>query len=158
MMTNPDCLFMEEALRLASLGFENDEVPVGAVVVLDGRIVGRGWNQRLGTHDPTAHAEVVALRMATGSLKNYRLPKATLYVTLEPCFMCFGSMIESRVERLVFAAREPRSGVTGSLYDLHNDPRIHHRIIVESGVMEKESRALLQTFFKNRRGEEKAGF
>ena len=158
MTSSPDRLFMEEALRLARRGGEDDEVPVGAVVVLGGKIIGRGWNQGLGTHDPTAHAEVVALRMAAGSLRNYRLPGSTLYVTLEPCFMCFGTMIESRVERLVFAAREPRSGVTGSLYDLHHDPRIHHRIIVESGVMEAESRALLKTFFKNRRGEEKAGF
>jgi len=149
-----DNLFMEEALRLARLAMEEDEVPVGAIVVVDGKTIGSGWNRGIQSHDPTAHAEIVALRMAATSISNYRIPESTVYVTLEPCFMCFGAMLESRVRRLVFASREPRRGVTGSLYDLQNDPRLNHRIIVEEGVMKNESRMLLKHFFEKRRGEE----
>jgi tRNA(adenine34) deaminase len=156
MMNSSDLFFMREALGLARQGSEEGEIPVGAVVVLAGQMIGMGSNRGLRTHDPTAHAEIVALKMAAESCRNYRLSGTTLYVTLEPCFMCFGAMIESRIERLVFAAREPLRGVTGSIYDLHNDPRLNHRIIVMEGIMAQESHALMQTFFEKRRGEKQA--
>lgn len=143
---------MTEALEFAVIGMAAGEVPVGAVVVQGGRKIGWGWNQRVSSHDPTAHAEVVALRMAAAAVGNYRILESTLYVTIEPCFMCFGALLECRVARLVFGAREPRRGVTGSLYDLHNDPRLNHRIVVEEGILESEARRLMTAFFENRRG------
>jgi len=148
-----DGYFMQIALSLARES-RTDDVPVGAVVVVGGEIVGKGANQGRIRHDPTAHAEIVALRMAAETLRNYRLPGSVLYVTLEPCFMCFGALLESRVSRLVFGAREPRMGVTGSLYDLHNDPRLTHRVDVVEGVHAEESTALLRKFFEKKRGRE----
>ncbi len=146
-----DLSFMRAALGLARSGSMVD-VPVGAVVVVGGEIVGEGRNQGLPLHDPTAHAEIVAIRMAAAHFRNYRLPDATLYVTLEPCAMCFGAILESRLHRLVFAAREPKHGVVGSLYDLHNDPRLTHHLRVEEGVCREESIVLLQEFFEKKRG------
>jgi tRNA(adenine34) deaminase len=144
---------MNVALTLARES-RTEDVPVGAVVVVGGEIVGKGVNQGRIRHDPTGHAEIVALRMAAEALQNYRLPKSVLYVTLEPCFMCFGALLESRVSRLVFGAREPRRGVTGSLYDLHNDPRLTHRVEVVEGACAEESAALLREFFEKKRGRE----
>ena len=146
-----DLHFMRMALDLARSG-SMDDVPVGAVVVVGGHVVGEGRNQGRLRHDPTAHAEVVALRAAAARVQNYRLPESTLYVTLEPCVMCFGALLESRVRRLVFAAREPKHGVVGSLYDLHNDPRLTHQFRVEEGVCREEAIRLLQEFFEKKRG------
>ena len=148
-----DLYFMRMALDLARTS-SSDDVPVGAVVVVGGEVMGEGTNQGRLAHDPTAHAEVVALRGAAARCENYRLPESTLYVTLEPCFMCFGAILESRVRRLVFAAREPKHGVVGSLYDLQNDPRLTHRIQVEEGVCREESILLLRDFFEKKRGRE----
>ena len=146
-----DVCFMNKALNLARNGI-GDDVPVGAIVVVGGEIVGEGVNQGRASHDPTAHAEIIALRLAAARLGNYRLPLSTLYVTLEPCLMCLGAMMEGRVHRLVFGARDPKRGVAGSLYDLHNDPRFTHRIKVESGLCEEESGELLRQFFEKKRG------
>lgn len=148
-----DIEFMREALGCAEQALLEGEVPVGAVLVLDGAIVGRGWNRGRITHDPTAHAEMMAIRTAAAGKENYRLEKAILYVTLEPCFMCFGAMLEGRISRLVYATREPRRGVLGSLYDLHNDPRLHHHMDVASGILEVESQRLLKDYFAKKREE-----
>ena len=150
-VSQEDLSFMRVALGLARSASMVD-VPVGAVVVVGGEVVGEGQNQGLPLHDPTAHAEIVAIRMAASRFQNYRLPPATLYVTLEPCVMCFGAILESRIDRLVFAAREPKHGVVGSLYDLHNDPRLTHHLRVEEGVCREESVRLLQEFFEKKRG------
>ena len=146
-----DVFFMNVALSLARKGIV-DDVPVGAIVVVGGEIIGEGVNQGRAIHDPTAHAEIMALRLAAARLRNYRLPLSTLYVTLEPCLMCLGAMMESRVYRLVFGARDPKRGVAGSLYDLHNDPRFTHRIKVDSGLCEEEAGELLRKYFEKKRG------
>ncbi len=127
------------------------EVPVGAVVVLDDELIGEGYNQPIGGHDPTAHAEIVALRNAGQRMGNYRLPGVTLYVTLEPCTMCAGAMIHARVARLVYGAADPRTGAAGSVYDIVADKRHNHRIEVEGGLMGEESAEMLQAFFRARR-------
>ncbi len=150
-MTSRDVFWMQEALLRARKAMDEKDVPVGAVLLLGEEIIGEGWNRGRATNDPTAHAEMVAIRMAASRLGNYRLAGASLYVTLEPCFMCFGAMLEGRISRLVYGAREDRRGVTGSIYDLHNDPRLHHRIEVVSGVLEEESRSLLRNFFEKKR-------
>ena len=146
-----DVFFTNMALSLARKGIV-DDVPVGAIVVVGGEIIGEGVNQGRAIHDPTAHAEIMALRLAAARLRNYRLPLSTLYVTLEPCLMCLGAMMESRVHRLVFGARDPKRGVAGSLYDLHNDPRFTHRIKVDSGLCEEEAGELLRKYFEKKRG------
>ena len=149
---NEDGQWMLEALAEARAAMEKNEIPVGALLVEPGgTILGRGHNQRLYTMDPTAHAEIVALRDAGLRRKNYRLPGTTLYVTVEPCLMCFGALLEARVETVVFGVREPRWGVAGSLYDLQNDPRFPHRIRVREGLLSKECQNLLQLFFRTRR-------
>ena len=143
---------MSEALSEARTAMKKNEIPIGAVLVApNGTILGRGHNQRLSQMDPTAHAEIVALRDAGIHRKNYRLPGTTLYVTVEPCLMCFGALLEARVETVVFGIREPRWGVAGSLYDLQNDPRFPHRIRVREGPLSKECQDLLQSFFRTRR-------
>lgn len=152
-MTGSDRAFMREALELARTAGRNGEVPVGAVLAVGGRKIGWGENRGRTSHDPTAHAEIVALRMAAASCENYRIPGSTLYVTVEPCLMCFGALLEARVARLCFGAREPRRGVAGSVYDLHNDPRMTHKIEVEEGFLDEESRSLMQAFFAGRRGD-----
>ena len=144
--------FMRAALDEASLGFSAGEVPVGAVVVLDGRIVGRGFNQPIGSHDPTAHAEIVAIREAARALGNYRLAGSTVYVTIEPCLMCVGAMVHARVRTLVFGAPEPKAGAVVSNCRAHELPSLNHRIEVVSGVLEEECRAIIQEFFQARRG------
>lgn len=144
--------FMRRALQLAQIAESHDEVPVGAVLVRDNRIIGEGWNQPIGSHDPTAHAEVMALRDAGFREQNYRLPGSTLYVTLEPCPMCAGSIVHARVERVVFGASDPRSGAAGSVFDLlPSDRRFNHRTSVEGGLLAEECGELLRQFFRRRR-------
>ena len=142
---------MDEALREAVSAGERGEVPVGAVVVLDGRVLGRAGNASIAHHDPTAHAEVLALRAAAAVARNYRLPGATLYVTVEPCLMCIGAIIHARVARLVFGCHDPKAGAVGSQFDLAADPRLNHAVAVTAGVSEDECRGLLQSFFQARR-------
>jgi tRNA(adenine34) deaminase len=142
---------MQEALALARAAGEAGEVPVGAVAVLDGRIVGRGANARERDHDPTAHAELTAVREAARSLGRWRLTGVTVYVTLEPCAMCAGAMVLARIDRLVYGASDPKAGAAGSLMDLAQDPRLNHRFPVERGLLGEEAGDLLRTFFRARR-------
>ena len=142
-----DEYFMRQALDLARMADAMGEVPVGAVMVREGRIVGYGYNCPVTTGDPTAHAEIRALRDAAGKVGNYRLPGCTLYVTLEPCVMCIGAMFHARVTRLVYAADDPKTGVCGSLLDLPADTRINHHLMVSRGVLADEAGTLLKQFF-----------
>ncbi|HZV54857.1 MAG TPA: tRNA adenosine(34) deaminase TadA [Rhodocyclaceae bacterium] len=151
-MTADDQRFMREALDLARQAAALDEVPVGAVLVVDGEIVGRGFNQPISRHDPTAHAEIMALRHAADQLDNYRLPGSTLYVTLEPCVMCTGAIMHARVGRVVFGARDPKTGAAGSVVDLYAEDRLNHHADIEGGVLAEECGALLSGFFTARRG------
>lgn len=144
-------LHMRAALDEARKGLEAAEVPVGAVVVADGRIIGRGFNQPIGSHDPTAHAEVVAIRAAARETGNYRLVGSTLYVTIEPCLMCVGAMVHARVGTLVFGAPEPKAGAVVSSCRAHELPSLNHRIEVVAGVLEDDCRAVIQEFFRTRR-------
>jgi tRNA(adenine34) deaminase len=143
--------FMREALAQAGLAAAAGEVPVGAVVVLDGRVVGYGHNQPIGTHDPTAHAEVVALRAAARAVGNYRLTGATLYVTVEPCLMCVGAMVHARIGTLVYGASEPKAGAVDSTQRAHEHPALNHRMVVVSGVLAKECGEQMARFFAERR-------
>jgi tRNA(adenine34) deaminase len=143
--------FMRAALDLAREAAAADEVPVGAVLVVDGEIVGRGFNQPILRHDPTAHAEIMAIRDASARLGNYRLPGSTLYVTLEPCVMCSGAIMHARVERVVFGARDPKTGAAGSVIDLYGEDRLNHHAEIEGGVLAEECGALLSAFFAARR-------
>jgi tRNA(adenine34) deaminase len=153
-MDNPDDRrFMAQALDQARRGAAQGEVPVGAVVVVDGRVVAAAHNRPIALHDPTAHAEILALRAAAAELSTYRLTAATVYVTLEPCVMCIGAMINARVACLKFGARDEKAGAVGSVYDLGRDGRLNHRIEVYGGVMEPECAALLREFFRSRRSE-----
>lgn len=149
----PDERWMEEALRLARLAEVAGEVPVGAVVVCEERIVGRGWNQVISIPDPCAHAEIQALRDAGRELGNYRLSGCELYVTLEPCAMCAGAIIHARISRLVFGARDPKAGAAGGVLQVINHPRLNHRMEVAEGVLAGRCTEILQAFFKQRRGE-----
>src|SRR5512146_1409043 len=144
--------WMREALALAREAGERGEVPVGAVAVLEGRVVGRGANARESAHDPTAHAELLAIQDAARTLGRWRLSGVTLVVTLEPCAMCAGAMVLARIDRLVYGASDPKAGAAGSLMDLSADPRLNHRFPVERGVMAEEAGELLRTFFRTRRG------
>jgi len=146
-----DELFMRQALEAAAAGAREGEVPVRAVVVLGGEVLARAWNRPRGLSDPTAHAEVLALREAARSIGNYRLPGATLYVTLEPCAMCVGAMLQARIARLVFGALDPKAGAAVSLYRLAEDERLNHRLEVTGGVLAEESAALLKEFFERLR-------
>ena len=147
-----DSGFMGLALDLAREAGAAGEVPVGALIVLDGEVVGRGRNQPIGRHDPTAHAEVMALRDAAARLGNYRLPGATLYATLEPCAMCAGAIMHARVGRVVFGARDPKTGAAGSVIDLFAESRLNHHTTVLGGVLADECGSLLSGFFAARRG------
>ena len=142
---------MQAALDEARLALEAGEVPIGAVVVRDGEIVARGQNRVLRDVDPTAHAEMVALRRAAAAVGNYRLNGCTLYVTLEPCAMCAGAMIHARLTRLVFAAIDPKAGAAGSVLGVVNHPRLNHQMVVEQGILAEESAELLRGFFRERR-------
>ena len=142
---------MQAALAEARLAVEAGEVPIGAVVVHDGAIIARGQNRVLRNVDPTAHAEIVALRAAAAALANYRLSGCTLYVTLEPCAMCAGAMIHARIDRLVFAAADPKAGACGSVLSVVNHPRLNHQMQIEQGIAAEESAELLRNFFRERR-------
>lgn len=153
---NDDARHMKAALREAQKALADDEVPVGAVVVhrdADGneRIIGRAHNQRERLKDPTAHAEMIALTQAAAALEDWRLNGATLYVTLEPCLMCAGALVNSRIDRVVFGARDERAGACGSLYSVGLDTRLNHRFTVEGGVLEAECALLLSEFFATKR-------
>ncbi|GMR07473.1 MAG: tRNA adenosine(34) deaminase TadA [Gammaproteobacteria bacterium] len=148
---NSDSDYMQHALHLASTAAEHGEVPVGCVIVRNDEIIGEGYNQPISSHDPSAHAEIIAMRNAGKQINNYRLCDATLYVTLEPCVMCVGAMVHARVKRLVFAAMDPRTGAAGSVYQLTHDTPLNHQLDVTSGVMAEQCGELLTEFFRERR-------
>ena len=146
-----DLFYMKEALRLAEQAAREDEVPVGAVVVSRGEIVGRGYNQREQGKDATLHAETIAIRDACATVGGWRIPESTMYVTLEPCPMCAGAMVNARIDRLVFGACDPKAGAAGTVLNIVDHPVLNHRISVESGLMAEESAALLKEFFGRKR-------
>jgi tRNA(adenine34) deaminase len=150
-VSETDSFFMARALELAREAERAGEVPVGAVIVKDGAIVGEGWNRPISTNDPTAHAEIVALRAASRNLSTYRLLDTTLYVTLEPCAMCASAMVHARVKRLVYAATDPRAGAAGSVFNIVQHTALNHRLECDGGVMAEECGALLRGFFVARR-------
>ena len=146
-----DQQFMRRALELAVQAAADGEVPVGAVLVGDGTVIGEGYNCPIRSHDPTAHAEIVALRRAAADIENYRLTGTTLYVTLEPCPMCAGAIVQARIERLVYATSDPNAGAAGSVFNIVDSPLLNHRLITERGVLADDSAALLREFFQQRR-------
>jgi tRNA(adenine34) deaminase len=146
-----DELWMEEALRCAQRALEAGEVPIGAVVVHRGGIVGRGWNRNITDSDPTAHAEIVALREAGATVGNHRLGDCNLFVTIEPCAMCAGAMVHARIGRLVYGADDPKAGAVRSMMQILNHPQLNHKIEVQGGVLAGRSAELLQAFFRSRR-------
>jgi len=146
-----DATFMQRAIELAREAEAAGEVPVGAVIVRDGQIIAEGWNRPIGAQDPTAHAEMVALRAAAATSDSYRLTGTTLYVTLEPCAMCAGAMVHARVQRLVFAATDPRAGAAGSVFNIVQHATLNHRIDCTSGVLADECSTMLREFFAARR-------
>jgi tRNA(adenine34) deaminase len=150
-----DHFWMQHALDLARRAEAEGEVPVGAVIVKDEQVIGEGWNQPISAHDPTAHAEIMALRAAANKLNNYRLLNTTLYVTLEPCSMCAGAIIHARVKRLVYAAADPKGGAAGSVFSILPGEQLNHRVEITSGVMAEECGDLLSSFFKRRRLQQK---
>jgi tRNA(adenine34) deaminase len=152
MPTPQDLHFMAAAIAEARLAEADGEVPVGAIAVADGQIVGSGHNQPIALGDPTAHAEIIAIRGAASTLRTYRLTAVSLYVTLEPCVMCVGAMINARVARVVYGARDDKAGALGSVYDIGRDGMLNHRFEVVGGVMEAECAALMRVFFRARRG------
>ena len=152
MIMNSDEDYMNLALEEAKKAEAAGEVPVGAILVLAGSVIGRGFNQPITAHDPTAHAEIVALREAALRQGNYRLSTATMYCTVEPCVMCAGAIVHARIARLVFGTPDPKAGAAGSIYNVMTDPRLNHRVDVLSGVCEDASATLLREFFVKRRG------
>ena len=146
-----DHQFMQQAIEQAQLAALEGEVPVGAVLVRDGKVISRAFNQPITHHDPSAHAEMLALRAAAKAEVNYRLPGSTLYVTLEPCTMCAGAMLHARVDRVVYGAPDPKTGAAGSVLDVFSSKQINHQTAVEGGVMSEECGQLLRSFFKERR-------
>ena len=150
-MSEADARYMRRAIQLAQRARDEGEVPVGALVVLGGEMVGEGWNRPIASQDPSAHAEVLALRMAGKNVGNYRLPAATLYATLEPCAMCAGAMVHARIARLVYGARDPKSGAAGSVFDLLGSSRLNHQVAVTADLLASECGELLRAFFRSRR-------
>ena len=146
-----DADFMKIALREANEAFRHDEVPVGAVLVLDSQILAQAHNAPIACQDPSAHAEMLAIRRAAEKTGNYRLTGATLYVTLEPCVMCAGAILQARLARIVFGTRDPKTGAAGSLYNILNDPRLNHQVIVTEGILKDECADILSRFFKEKR-------
>jgi tRNA(adenine34) deaminase len=146
-----DEAFMRRALELAQRAQAEGEVPVGAVVAMEEKILGEGWNRPIAASDPTAHAEIQAMRAAASALSNYRLTGATLYVTLEPCVMCAGAMFHARIGRVVFGARDPKAGAAGSIVDLFKNEQLNHHAQIQGGVLASECGALLSRFFASRR-------
>src|SRR5512145_331982 len=151
-----DSQFMALALQQARLAGQAGEVPVGAVVVRHGQVIGVGHNAPIGGHDPSAHAEIMALRAAATALGNYRLDGCELFVTLEPCAMCSGAMLHARLARVVYGAADPKTGAAGSVFNLFAQPQLNHQTRVEGGVMAQECAALLQAFFQNKRGQSRS--
>lgn len=151
MITEEDMVWMREALLLAKRAGYEEEVPIGAVIVREGEIVGRGWNRNIGLNDPSAHAEIMAMRDAGNTLANHRLPGCSLYVTLEPCPMCAGAMIHARLARVVYGADDPKTGAAGGRLDLLGDPAHNHVVKVSGGCLAEESSAMLKDFFRQRR-------
>ena len=143
--------FMRKALELAEAAARHGDVPVGAVLVMDGEIAAVGYNQKEANHDPTAHAEMVALRQASARRGGWRLSGATLYVSKEPCIMCAAACVAARIDRIVFACADEKNGGAGSVFDVTNDPRLNHRIAVEQGVLAEEAADMLRAFFRARR-------
>jgi tRNA(adenine34) deaminase len=143
--------FMRQAIKEAERAGQRDEVPIGAVVVLDGKIIGRGYNQPVRRNDPTAHAEIIALRKAARKIGNYRLVNATLYVTIEPCAMCAGAMVHARIRRLVYGAEDAKAGGVKSVFQICTENSLNHQVEIEGGMLADECRALLQSFFKRKR-------
>ncbi len=149
--TARDELFMQEALRSAQRALEAGEVPVGAVVVCDGQIVGRGWNRNIGDSDPTAHAEIIALRDAGSNIGNHRLGQCDLFATIEPCAMCAGALVHARIRRLVYGADDPKAGAVRSVMQVLNHPLSNHKIEVRSGILAGRCAEMVQEFFRSRR-------
>jgi tRNA(adenine34) deaminase len=143
--------WMQRAFELAEKAKAQGEVPVGAIIVHDNKIIGEGWNQPISSNDPTAHAEIIALRDAGNNIGNYRLIDATMYVTLEPCVMCTGAIVHARLAKLVYAADDPKTGACGSVFNLLQTEELNHKVEIEKGIMEDECRSLIQTFFKDKR-------
>lgn len=156
-IADEDVKFMRLALGEARRAYREDEVPVGALIVHQGRVVARAHNRPIHLHDPTAHAEVLALRRAARKLANYRLTGCTLYVTIEPCAMCAGAIVNARLARVVFGARDPKAGASGSALAVLNHPQLNHRVEVTEGVLEDESVSMLREFFRYRRRKRRPG-
>ena len=152
---NDDERFMGVAIESARIAEDNGDVPIGAVIVREGQIIGKAYNQREQLQDPTAHAEIIALTQAAAAVENWHLNGCTMYVTLEPCPMCAGALVLSRMDRLVYGCSDPKAGACGSLYNIVTDGRLNHRLEVSSGVMEEQCREQLQGFFARRREENK---
>ncbi len=153
--TQLDLRFMQRAFELAQQAEQHDEIPVGAVVVYQGKIIGEGFNQSIMLNDPSSHAEMNAIRQAGNSINNYRLIDCTLYVTLEPCPMCAGLLVHSRVKRLVYASSDLKTGAAGSAFNLVNNPQLNHQLEISTDIMQEECSQLLSAFFKRRRKEKK---
>lgn len=151
-----DAYWMKQALALAQKAWDQGEVPVGAILVLDDEVIGQGWNRPITRHDPTAHAEIMALQQGGQIVQNYRLLNATLYVTLEPCVMCAGAMVHSRIKRLVYGASDLKTGAAGSLLDVLRHPGMNHQLEITAGVMANECSEMLSQFFQQRREQKKA--
>ncbi|MBL1141837.1 MAG: tRNA adenosine(34) deaminase TadA [Proteobacteria bacterium] len=143
--------WMQRAFKLAEKAKSQDEVPVGAVIVLEDKIIGEGWNQPISANDPAAHAEIIALRNAGNNIGNYRLPDATMYVTLEPCAMCAGAIVHARLAKLIYATDDPKTGACGSIFNLLQTEELNHKVEIEKGILEEECRTLIQDFFKVKR-------
>jgi tRNA(adenine34) deaminase len=150
-MRKTDDEFMRLALGEAEAARQSGEVPVGALVVFDGKVIGRGRNMVIGSSDPTAHAEIVALREAAGAVNNYRLTGAALYSTIEPCAMCAGAIVHARIERLVYGAVDPKAGAVETFFQICSTDFLNHRVIVEGGILEGDCRAMIQSFFRKKR-------
>jgi len=146
-----DEYFMKQALKEAKRAFDLDEIPVGAIIVHKGRVIGRAHNQIKLLKDPTAHAEMIAITQAASYLKNERLKDCNMYVTIEPCSMCAGAMVLARIKALYYAAKDPKSGASGSVFNILQSKKLNHRVKIKSGILEQESRSLIQKFFKKKR-------
>ena len=153
-----DVLFMREAYIEAKLAFDEGEVPVGAVVVRDNAVIGRGHNRRFADSSPFAHAEMSAMAEAAEAIESWRFDECSLYVTLEPCVMCSGAIVQCRMKRIIFGARDPKAGGAGSLYNIPEDPRMYHRCSITSGIMKNECAELLRSFFAEKRRQKKRNF
>lgn len=151
MVSDQDLVYMQHAIQLAETAAKHQEVPVGAVLVLDNQIIGEGWNHPIQAHDPSAHAEMIALRRGAEKIKNYRIVQSTLYVTLEPCIMCVGAIVHARVKRVVYGASDPRTGAVKSVFELGESNQFNHHVEYVGGLLREECGELLKQFFRERR-------